>query len=323
MAAHVEAPETSSKSGPRQEHRTSKKRRLPRWLVGLLAASPPIIVVGIFVGFPILVAAAYSLGHVGGLNSTIATIARGQHTVEHWYQMTGGAYVDVFTNPGFRRNLFVTVTVTLIVTAAIVALAWLIALYLRMAQSRWARMLSGLAVTPIFIPVVIASWAILTFYSSDGFVRTMFSQFGVEAPAWGYTLVSVCIGLVWHHLPFAVLMITSGLQGVPDSLIEAARDSGATITTIVRTIFLPLTLVPTVIALTFTAIESLGSFTIPYLTGPSSSTMLGVEMTSYFTSYNRPQQSVVMALTVFVIAAVFGAFYVWANFRSAQQTRNV
>ena len=48
--------------------------------------------------------------------------------------------------------------------------------------------------------------------------------------------------------------------------------------------------------------------------------MLGVDMVSYFQNFNRPQQSVVMAVVVFGIAAAFGAFYVWANFRSAQDS---
>lgn len=316
-----EADRTTTGAAGRQ--RRSRRRRIPRWAVGLLGVSPPVIIVAVFVGFPVLVAAAYTLGHAGGLNSTIAAVARSQHTVAHWYQMSGRAYLDVFNDVGFLRDLVATIIVTLIVTVAIVALAWLVALYLRMTQSRLARLLSGLAVVPIFIPVVIASWAILTFYARDGLIRSIAEHFGVSAPTWGYTLVSVAIGLIWHHLPFAVLMITSGLQGVPDSLIEAARDSGAGLTTIVRTVFLPLTLVPTVIAITFTAIEALGSFTIPFLTGPSAPTMLGVKMTSYFNSYGRPQESEVMAMTVFGMAAVFGAFYVWANFRSAQASQDV
>ncbi|SDT17826.1 ABC transporter permease [Microlunatus soli] len=298
-------------------------------LLGLALASPPIIVAAIFVGFPILVAIAYSLGHVGGLNQTIATIARGQHTVSSWYQQTLGAYRDVFTDPRFRKDLLVTVVITLISTLAVVVLAWVIAIYLRTSpedqklRSAVAKLVSGLAVVPMFIPVVIASWAMLTFYARDGFVRSICAHLGLEGPTWGYTMVCVTIGLVWTHLPFATLMITSGVQGVPDSLLEAARDAGAGLITIVRTVVAPLTLVPTVIALTFTAIGTLGAFTVPYFTGPNAPSMLGVDMVSYFQSFNRPQQSVVMAVVVFAVAAVFGAFYVWANFRSARDAGRV
>jgi ABC-type spermidine/putrescine transport system permease subunit I len=192
--------------------------------------------------------------------------------------------------------------ITLVSTVVVVVLAWVIAIYLRTARedqrlrTAVAKVLSGLAVVPMFIPVVIASWAMLTFYAADGFVRSVCVHLGIDGPTWGYTLICVAFGLIWTHLPFATLMITSGVQGVPDSLIEAARDSGAGLITIVRTVIAPLTLVPN---------------------------MLGVDMVAYFQSFNRPQQSVVMAVVVFAVAAVFGAFYVWANFRSARDSGRV
>ncbi|MGB4136695.1 MAG: ABC transporter permease subunit, partial [Microbacterium sp.] len=128
---------------------------------------------------------------------------------------------------------------------------------------------------------------------------------------------------VWTSLPFAVLMVASGLQGIPDAIIEAARDAGAGFLRIVFSILIPMAFVPIVIAATFTAIGVIGSFTVPYFTGPNSPTMLGVMLTSYFTSYNEPQQSVVMAFTIFIAASAIGAFYVWANFRSAKDQGRV
>jgi ABC-type spermidine/putrescine transport system permease subunit I len=287
-------------------------------LTGLLMASPPILLVAVFIGFPIVIAVAYSLGNTGGLNETIASIAGGQHVAEHWWKPTLGAYRDVFTNAAFRRDLAMTVGVTLLSTGVVVAMAWVIALYVRVSHNWLGRLLSALAVVPMFIPVVIASWAILTFYASDGFIRSIAEKVGVSAPVWGYTVTCVVIGLVWTNLPFATLMIVSGVQSVPDALIEAANDAGASFARTVRSVIAPMAMVPTVIAATFTAIGTLGAFTVPYFTGPNVPKMLGVDMSSYFVAFNRPQQSVVMAIVVFVIASGFGAFYVWANFRSAQ-----
>jgi ABC-type spermidine/putrescine transport system permease subunit I len=198
-----------------------------------------------------------------------------------------------------------------------------IGLYLRMRGGWLANVLSGLAVIPLFIPVVIASWAILTFYSGDGFIRSIFAQFGLQGPTWGFTVVAIVIGSVWTSLPFAVLMIASGLQAIPDAMIETARDAGAGFVRIAVSIMMPMAFVPIVIAGTFTAIGVIGSFTVPYFTGPNAPTMLGVSLTSYFTSYNQPQQSIVMAFTIFAAAAAIGAFYVWANFRSAKDQGRV
>jgi ABC-type spermidine/putrescine transport system permease subunit I len=299
------------------------RRPLARRLGGLALASPPLLLVLLFVGFPIVVAVAYSLGHIGGLNATVGAIAKDQQTVDAWWKVTFGAYSQVFAEPRFQRDLVVTVGVSVATTLIVLVLAWAIALYVRVSDSRVSRLLSALAVVPMFIPVVIASWAILTFYSADGFMRSVAAQLGLVAPVWGYSVTAIVIGLVWTHLPFATLMVVSGVQAVPDALIEAARDAGASLSRTVLNVVAPMALVPTVIAGTFTAIGTLGSFTVPYFTGPNAPKMLGVDMTDYFTSYNLPQSSVVMAVVVFVVAAGFGAVYVWANYRAAADTGRV
>jgi ABC-type spermidine/putrescine transport system permease subunit I len=253
----------------------------------------------------------------------VAAIASDQKTVDAWWKMTFGAYSELFADPRFQRDFTITVFVTVATTALVVVLAWGIALYVRLSDSWVSRALSALAVVPMFIPVVIASWAIVTFYAADGFLRSVAEQFGLQAPIWGYSTTATLIGLVWTHLPFATLMVVSGVQGVPDALIEAARDAGASIPVTVLRVVAPLALVPTVIAGTFTAIGTLGSFTVPYFTGPNAPKMLGVDMADYFQAFNLPQSSVVMAVVVFVVASGFGAVYVWANYRTAARTGRV
>jgi len=302
---------------------TPTQSTLKHRLGGLALASPPLLLVTIFVGFPIVVAVAYSLGHTGGPNATVSLIAKDQVTVDAWWKQSPGAYGVLLRDERFRRDLLVTVLVSLATTAIVLVLAWVIALYVRLTDTWVSRLLSALAVIPMFIPVVIASWAILTFYASDGFVRTVADQLGFTAPVWGYTTTAVVIGLVWTQLPFATLMVVSGVQGVPDALIEAGRDAGGSIPRVVWSVVAPMALVPTVIAGTFTAIGTLGSFTVPYFTGPNAPKMLGVDMNDYFQSYNLPQSSVVMAVVVFVVASGFGAVYVWANYRSSASTGRV
>lgn len=283
---------------------------------GFAMAMPPMLLILSFVGLPIVTAGLYSLGHVGGLNSTTAAIGQHQHEATTWWG-TLGAYTEVLSNPRFRSDLAATVGVTIVSTAIVMVLAIGIALYQRFSDSALAKGLAVLSIVPMFIPVVIGSWAILTFYSGTGFVRTVLAQVGIDGPVWAYTQTAVVIGSVWTSLPFAVLMVTSGVQAVPDALIDAARDAGASRARTAAGIILPIAAVPIVIAVTFTSIGVLGSFTVPYLTGPNAPAMLGVDIANYFQAFNQPQQSIVMAFVVFALASAIGAFYVWANFRSA------
>ncbi|MDR2996841.1 MAG: ABC transporter permease subunit [Microbacterium sp.] len=290
--------------------------------VGFFMALPPILIVLLFVGVPVIVALAFTFGFTGGLNEIVSLVGQNVHTADDWWG-TLAAWADVFGDEQFRSNLVVTLLVTIVSTAVVLFMAIGIGLYLRLRGGWLANLLSALAVVPLFIPVVIASWAILTFYSADGFIRSVLAAVGVDGPVWGYTVVAIVIGSVWTSLPFAVLMVASGLQSIPDAIIEAARDAGAGFLRIVFSILIPMAFVPIVIAATFTAIGVIGSFTVPYFTGPNAPTMLGVMLTSYFTSYNEPQQSVVMAFTIFIAASAIGAFYVWANFRSAKDQGRV
>ena len=291
-------------------------------LRALVMASPPVLVAAAFIGMPVVSAVMFTFGYSGGFNSILADI--GQH--EHLVTGAGGtlgAYRDVLGDPLFRQSLWATVLVTAAATAVVLVLSWGIALYLRLAGGRIGKILAGLAVVPMFIPVVIASYAILEFYSPNGFLRSLFAALGwSNAPVYGYTMVGVTFGQIWVSLPFGVLLMTSGLNAVPDALLEAARDAGASPARAVRAVLVPMAKVPTTITATFTAIGVIGSYTVPYLIGPSAPNMLGPLMTDTFESFNQPQQAEVMAVAIFLISAVIGAFYVRANLRGAKEGKS-
>lgn len=289
------------------------------WLGGLMAA-PPLVVVALFVGIPIVSGVLYTLGHFGGLNSTVALLGLHQHKADHWWG-TLGAYHEVLANRAFQQSLWATVEVTLLSVVLVFALALAVALYARLAANRTAKVVSALAVTPLFLPAVIGSYAILEFYAGDGFVTSLAHLFGWHsAPRLSYTVWGVVIGQIWTNLPFAVLMMASGMAAVPDALIEAARDGGARVRHVVRHVLLPMAAGPAVIVATFTTISVLGSFTVPYLTGPSAPNMLGVQLTNTFQAYNKPQQSLVMAVVVFVLASMVGVVYIRSNVRQARRS---
>lgn len=312
------APKGEGRVRPSNAARRAERRRSA---VGFSMALPPVVVIALFVGLPVLLAIGFSFGMTGGLNRTAAMIGQDVYTAPGL--LTTAAYDQLFADPRFPRDLAATVLVTTVTTTVTLALAIGIAVLLRLRGGWTARALSGLGVVPLFIPVVIASWAILTFYSGDGFLRSVFAQFGLEGPIFGFTVTGVVIASIWVNLPFALLMAASGMQAVPDALIDAARDAGAGTLTIVYKILVPLASIPLIIAGTFTAIGVLGQFTVPYFTGPNAPQQLGVDIAKYFQSFNQPQQAAAIAVIVFVIASGVAVLYVWANFRSAKQEGRV
>lgn len=291
-------------------------------VLGFFMALPPMLLVICFVGAPILIAFTFSLGWTEGPNRVVSIIGQEIHKKDQWWG-TFSAYKDVFHDSRFPGDLRTTLLVTAISTTLVLAMALGIGIYQRMIGGRLASIMTTLTLVPLFVPVVIASWAIHTFYAGDGFMRTIFSQFGIDFPTLTSTSTAIAIGTIWTSLPFAILMVTSGLQSVPDALIETAQDAGAGFFRIIRTVLIPLALTPIVIAGTFTAIGIMGSFTIPLFLGPNQPTMLGVEISNFFGAYNRPQQSIVMAFVVFTAASGIALVYIWANVRSAKQSGRI
>lgn len=289
-----------------------------RRLGALLLASPPVLLVAVFIGLPVLNAVGLTLGYTGGLNTTVATIGRDTRSTTSWMP-TFAAYRDVLGSERFVSDLAVTLLITGVVTVVVLIVAAALALFMRLAPSPLSRLLPALSVVPMFIPGVIGAWACLSFWSADGFLGSLVAALGGHLPQIGFTTPMVIIAQIWSSLPFAVLLLSSAVAGVPQPLIDAARDSGARTLRVVTTVIVPLTAVPTVIAGTFTAIGVVGSFTVPFLTGPNAPSMLGVTMTRYFQAYGQPQQAVVMAIIVFLIASALGAVYVWANWRSSRE----
>ena len=290
--------------------------------LGFFMALPPVLVVLCFVGVPIFIAFSFSLGFTGGPNEVISIIGQDIYKKTSWWG-TLDAYKAVFNDARFPGDLWMTLSVTFISTTVVLLMALGMGIYQRIKGGRIASLLSTLSLVPLFVPVVISAWAIHTFYDGNGFMKTFFMQFGIDFPTLTSTRTAVILGTIWTSLPFAILMVTSGLQSIPDALIETAQDAGASFMRILRTIMIPLAFVPIVIAGTFTAIGIMGSFTVPLFLGPNQPTMLGVEISNFFGAYNRPQHSIVMAFVIFAAASGIAVLYIWANVRSAKQSGRI
>jgi ABC-type spermidine/putrescine transport system permease subunit I len=272
----------------------------------------PVLITVVFIGLPVVLAVLYTLGKTGGLNQTVARLALHQVVAKHGFTL--GAYRNFIDSRELRSDLWVTLWVTVVSTVALVVVAWVLALFVRFSKGRVGRTVSTVYVVPMFIPTVIASYALVTFWQQNGKFAGLLHYLGLP-DSWvpGFTSLGVVLGLVWTNIPFAVILLASSLHAVPDVLIEAGRDVGASWARIIWSVLLPLSRLPTVIIVTFTAIGTLGNFVIPDLMGPNSPQMLGVAMTDYYQSYGQPQQAEVMSVLVFLAALALSGFYVWAS----------
>jgi ABC-type spermidine/putrescine transport system permease subunit I len=285
------------------------------------AGAIPVLIALAFVGLPIALALLYTLGYTGWLNQAVSLLAAHEVTAAHG--LTFAAWQQLFSQSVFLSELWTTAWVTVASTVVLLVTAWAIALYIRFARGWGRRVVGVLFVVPMFVPSVISSYALLTFWQDNGRLAGLLYPLGLhDVSLPGGTNIAVVLGLVWSNLPFSVLLIAAGLHAVPDPYIDAARDAAAPWHMIVRTILFPLAKLPTLVVITFTATGTLGTYAIPYIVGPSAPQMLGVAMTNSYTSYGQPQAAEIMAIVVFLLAAVFSVLYVRANAAEVRRLEN-
>jgi len=264
-------------------------------VVGLALVLPPFFLLVFFILAP---AAEAVLGTL--------RVERSGHIV---YSLA--RYVEMFHTVSLRRSVVFTIMVTLASAGVTFVLAYALALYLRFSRGWVSTLLGALFIIPLFIPTVIASFAMVTFLEHHGYIATLLHYVGVEnTPSLVFNAVGIVLTEVWASIPFATLVLLAGLQGIDDALIDSARDVGAGALRTFLAVILPLNAVATIITMSLLFIGILGSFTIPYLVGGNAPQMMSVVMTNYFTNYLRPDISVSLAALSFVIAALAGATYV-------------
>jgi putative spermidine/putrescine transport system permease protein len=290
----------------------ANSERVREAALGLALVAPPLAVLLLLVVLPAVQATTFSLGLVPSDNLTFST---GQHLIKS-ETPTLDVYRDLLASPFIRDDLALTLWISVSSVVLVAIVGYVLALYVRFGSGRLPQIVRSLYLIPMFVPVVIATYAAITFYVDRGVLASILHVFGLPYVSPAYKASGVVITQVWFNIPFAVLMLGSGLDGIEQELIESAHDVGAGFLTVLWRIVLPMNLVPLLIVLTFTFIGVVGSFTIPFLIGPNAPQMMGVAIQAYFSNYNQPQPAVAMAVLLFVIAAAAGALYVWATSRS-------
>lgn len=100
------------------------------------------------------------------------------------------------------------------------------------------RKLKGISIfrAVVFVPLAVsavvtaAMWQFV-FNTDSGLLNTMLGWFGIGPVPWllepGWAMVSLCMVTVWRSVPFATAVLLAAMQGVPQTLYEAARIDGA------------------------------------------------------------------------------------------------
>lgn len=264
-----------------------------RWslLVTALAFALPVI----FILVPLAIFLGYSFFSVN------------QGEINH--ALTLGNYVRFFTDPVFLPVFWNTIVLCVSVAAICVLLAYPAAYFLTTLKGRWRYALLMMLLVPLLMSYVIKIYAIRSILGLNGFLNKALVALGIlQEPStlFVFNMNAILLTLTLLLIPFAILPIFLALERIPQVLLRASDDLGASgLQTFLR-ITLPLSLPGVATAASFVFVLAIGDFLTPQMVGGISGFTFGRVLYSQFgTAYNWPFGAALsVALAIVVIAAI-------------------
>ena len=268
-------------------HGTLLKRNL-----GLVYSGPMTSWASVFFLAPLLIIVVYSFlkkGLYGGVTPDFSI----------------DAYIAL-KNPNIAVISVKTLLISLVSTAITILIALPCGYF--MARSKHQTLFLMLIIIPFWTNFLIRVYAWMNILGNNGFLNDFLLRTGLVKNYihFLYNQNTVVLVLVYMYLPYAILPLYSSIDKFDFSLLEAARDLGATTMQAMFKVLLPNVRSGIYTAFLFTFIPIFGAYAVPLLVGGKDSYMLGNVIADQLTkSRNWPLASAIsMALTVVTTAGV-------------------
>lgn len=204
---------------------------------------------------------------------TYSFMKKGVHGGVVW-QFTLDAYVQMI-NSSYAKLFVRTLWVTLVSTVLCIVIA--LPCGYAMARSKMQTFLLFLVIIPFWTNSLIRINAWIAILGNEGFINETLKRLGLIKASLPllYNQSAVILVMVYMYLPYAILPIFTAMDKFDFSLLEAARDLGATKSQSMFKVLLPNVRSGVVTAVIFTFIPIFGVYTVPLLVGGKDSYMIG------------------------------------------------
>ncbi|HHU36064.1 MAG TPA: ABC transporter permease [Treponema sp.] len=263
----------------------------------------------IFFLLPILIIVVYSF------------LKKGLHGGVDW-ELSLNAYRQMFVS-SYAKLLLRTLWVTFFST--VISLFIALPCGYAMARSKHQTTLLFLIIIPFWTNSLIRINAWIAILGNEGFINVTLRNLGLITDGLPllYTQNAVILVLVYMYLPYAILPIFTAMDKFDFSLLEAARDLGATKAQSMLKVLIPNIRSGIVTSVIFTFIPIFGAYTVPLLVGGKDSYMIGNVIVDQVTkARNWPLASAFsLVITVFSTAGVL--WMIGTSAREAARKKNM
>ena len=231
-------------------------------------AYPYVVWIAIMIVLPMLLIVMYAFTKKGNDVTTF------RFTLENFtYFFSDPIFIDVL-----ERSLIIAVITTVICILLGYPAAYIIA----NANPKAKTMLVLLITIPMWINMLVRTYAWMGILQDDGVINTILGYFGIAPIKMLHTSFAVVLGMVYNFIPFMILQIYTSLTKMDKSLLDAANDLGANKVQRFLKITLPLSLPGVISGITLVFLPAVSSFFIPKLLGGGQYVLIGNVIESQF-----------------------------------------
>ncbi|KQZ85162.1 sugar ABC transporter permease [Microbacterium sp. Root166] len=305
----VTAPDRTDAPAPVRPGAARRTARLKESLTGWAFISPNLILLALFLFFPILWAIQLSFQETRGFGDP------------EWVGLAN--YTRMMTDPVFWLSMGNTIVFTIVTVPVVMAAGLGLAVLVNSVLP--AR---GIWRTIIVLPMVISGVAsgmiaVALFYESNGLINKVLAAMNLEPISWQSdgtaAMISVMIVAVWLRVGFNMIIYLAGLQGISPELYEAARIDGASRWQQFRSVTIPLVGPSSFFLLIMNVIASFQVFDLIFVMtggGPGNATSVLVTY-AYRNGFQirEPGYGAAIGIVILLITLVF-TFIQWKTSRT-------
>jgi putative spermidine/putrescine transport system permease protein len=152
---------------------------------------------------------------------------------------------------------------------------------------------------PLWASYLVKTYAWRGLLSANGLVAWVAQPFGLDTPGYGLTATIITLAYLW--LPYMIIPVYAGLERLPNSLLEASADLGASGARTMRKVVLPLAFPAFVAGSIFTFSLTLGDFIAVKLVGGTNQMLGNVVYDNVGAANNLPFAAAVATIPVVLV----------------------
>ena len=134
---------------------------------------------------------------------------------------------------------------------------------------------------PLFIPFIVAGQLMRTFLAKNGMMNNVLTEIGLLTPLQTASFLDwrgIVVTFVWKQTPFVALLVAGAMASLDRSMIEAARNLGASRLRILVEILVPQVRQTVLVGLILSFVIMMSVLSVPLMINAQSPTMITANM---------------------------------------------